>query len=81
MITINPLSKLISSTETILASKIDEGNIQQLITVYRDTHTANRKIIYREYLNGLISHHLVSKTFTNEAFYDEVNNKIAHLVY
>lgn len=71
----------ISSTETILASKIDEDYVHRLISSYRDTYAENRKIIYREYLNGILSHHLVNKVFTNDIFYDEVKNKLVHIVY
>lgn len=71
----------VSSTETILASTLLNTDDEQFVHTYRHPHVASRKLIYQEYLNGILSLQYLSKTFDNRDFIDKVKNKKVHIIY
>lgn len=71
----------ISSTETILAAMLLDRGDEQMIHVYRHAHVASRKLIYHEYLHGILSLQYASKPFSNMEFIHAVKQKHVHIVY
>lgn len=78
----HPVKKAwISSTETILAAMLLDCGDEQMIHLYRHAHVASRKLIYHEYLHGILSLQYESKPFSNTEFIDAVKQKQVHIVY
>lgn len=71
----------ISSTETILAAMLLDRGDEQMIHVYRHAHVASRKLIYHEYLHGILSLQYASKPFSNMEFIHAIKQKHVHIVY
>lgn len=77
-----PIKKAwISSTETILAARLLDSGDEHDIHMYRHPHVASRKLIYHEYLNGILSLQYLSKPFDNTTFIDCVKLKHVHIIY
>lgn len=77
-----PIKKAwISSTETILAAMLLDSGDEHYTHLYRHPHVASRKLIYHEYLNGILSLQYLSKTFDNTSFIDGVKLKQIHIIY